>query len=75
MIELGKQDDLKLLCYFKFLESTNAQSYIIQSIGWINLDESIDSSIEQTEIVNDYFNCLIECDDDQASCKRYCKQF
>ena len=39
-----------------------------QLAGWINLDESLDSSIEQTEIVNDYFNCLIECDDDQASC-------
>jgi len=36
VIELGKQDDLKLLCYFKFLESTNAQSYIIQSIGWLD---------------------------------------
>ncbi len=44
-----------------------------QLAGWINLDESLDSSIEQTEMVNDYFNCLIECDDDQASCKRYCK--
>ena len=74
MIELGKQDDLKLLCYFKFLESKmhNRISFN-QLAGWINLDESLDSSIEQTEIVNDYFNCLIECDDDQASCKRYCK--
>jgi len=44
-----------------------------QLAGWINLDESLDSSIEQTEMVNDYFNCLIECDDDQGSCKRYCK--
>ena len=45
-----------------------------QLAGWLNIDESIDSSIEQTEIVNDYFNCLIECDDDQATCKRICRE-
>ena len=25
------------------------------------------------ELVNDYFNCLIECEDDQSSCKTICK--
>ena len=44
-----------------------------QLAGWLHIDESIDSTIEQTEIVNDYFNSLKECDDDQASGKRYCK--
>ena len=74
MIELGKQDDLKLLFISNFwrVQMHNRISFN-QLAGWINLDESLDSSIEQTEIVNDYFNCLIECDDDQASCKRYCK--
>ena len=43
-----------------------------QLAGWINLDESLDSSIEQTEMVNDYYNCLIECDDDKQA-KRYCR--
>ena len=33
-----------------------------------------ENSQEQEELVNDYFNCLIECDDDQASCKRICKE-
>ena len=25
------------------------------------------------ELVNDYFNCLIECEDDHSSCKTICK--
>ena len=25
------------------------------------------------ELVNDNFNCLIECEDDQSSCKTICK--
>jgi len=24
--------------------------------------------------VNDYYACLIECDDDQSTCKRICKE-
>ena len=74
MIELRKQDELKLLCYFKFLENKmhNRISYN-QLASWLNREQSLNSSIEQTDLVNDYFDCLIECDDDQATCKRYCK--
>ena len=25
------------------------------------------------DLVNDYFGCLIECDEDQSTCKRICK--
>ena len=32
------------------------------------------SQSDDTELVNDYFNCLIECEDDQSSCKRICKE-
>ena len=28
---------------------------------------------DDKELVNDYFNCLIECEDDQSSCKTICK--
>ena len=31
------------------------------------------SQSDDTELVNDYFNCLIECEDDQSSCKTICK--
>ena len=27
-----------------------------------------------TELINDYFNCIIECEEDQSSCKRICKE-
>ena len=44
-----------------------------QLVGWNNLEES-DNANEQSDLVNDYFNCLIECEDDQSSCKRVCKE-
>ena len=44
-----------------------------QLAGWLNTEQHLDNSIEQTEMVNDYFDCLIECEDDHASCKRICK--
>ncbi len=44
-----------------------------QLAGWNHLEMS-DNAYEQTDLVNDYFNCLIECEDDQPSCKRICKE-
>ena len=44
-----------------------------QLAGWNDLEMS-DNANMQTELVNDYFNCLIECEDDQSSCKRICKE-
>jgi len=46
-----------------------------QLAGWNNLDKSLDSSVEQTEMVNDYFNCLVECDENDANSKRYCRKY
>ncbi len=49
-----------------------------QLSGWNNLEMSdtaqVSTAYEQTDLVNDYFNCLIECEDDQPSCKRICKE-
>jgi len=44
-----------------------------QLAGWNDLEMS-DHASSTTELVNDYFNCLIECEDDQSSCKRICKE-
>ncbi len=44
-----------------------------QLAGWNELEQSDNASM-QTELVNDYFNCLIECEDEQSSCKRICKE-
>ena len=45
-----------------------------QLASWKHLEKTIDNYIEQTEIINDYYQCLIECDDNQAECKRICKE-
>ena len=29
---------------------------------------------EQDELMDDYFECLIDCEDDQSSCRRVCKE-
>jgi len=44
-----------------------------QLAAWNNLEKTVDEFIDQHEIMNDYFNCLIECDDDQQNCKRICR--
>jgi len=38
-----------------------------------NLFENLESK-KQNEIVNDYFQCIVECDDDQQTCKRICRE-
>ena len=45
-----------------------------QLAGWIKLEKTIDEFTEQNELINDYFNCLIECDENQQSCKRICRE-
>ena len=44
-----------------------------QLAEWNHFEESSDKRNEELDLVNDYFNCLIECDDDQRTCKRICK--
>jgi len=38
-----------------------------------NTNDSIDRPNMQIDLMNDYFNCMIECDDDQQTCKRICR--
>ena len=38
------------------------------------LTHTLDRSMEESDTLNDYYNCLIECDDDQATCKRICRR-
>jgi hypothetical protein len=48
-----------------------------QLAGWrqsvFNLERTLDKCDEQSDVINDYFDCLIECDEDQASCKKICR--
>jgi hypothetical protein len=41
-----------------------------QLASWKEIEMSQEND---RELVNDYFNCLIECEDDQSSCKTICK--
>jgi len=49
-----------------------------QLAGWKQsverLNNTLDISIEESDRLNDYYNCLVECDDDQATCKRICRR-
>ena len=42
-----------------------------QLASWKEIEMSQEND---RELVNDYFNCLIECEDDHSSCKRVCKE-
>jgi hypothetical protein len=39
-----------------------------------HLGETLDEFNEQGNIINDYYQCLIECDENQQVCKRICKE-
>ena len=34
----------------------------------------LDRSMEESDVINDYYDCLIECDDSQATCKKVCRE-
>jgi len=44
-----------------------------QLAEWIHIEANLDRTNEELDLVNDYFDCLIECDDDQSKCKRICR--
>ena len=39
-----------------------------QLVEWKNSTEN------ENDLVNDYYQCLIECDENQQVCKRICKE-
>lgn len=44
-----------------------------QLAEWKNFEQTVNRCNEEIDLVNDYFNCLIECDDNQRNCKSICK--
>jgi hypothetical protein len=44
-----------------------------QLASWNQLEKTIDDFINQEELVNDYYQCLIECNENQTECKRICR--
>ena len=49
-----------------------------QLAGWkqsvLRLERTLDRSMDESDQINDYYDCLTECDEDQASCKRICRR-
>ena len=46
-----------------------------QLAGWKEsfrrLNRTLDRSMEESDVINDYYDCLIECDENQSTCKTY----
>ena len=46
-----------------------------QLAGWNSqTDIPLEVKDDQDAKIDDYYECLIECEDDQSSCKRVCKE-
>lgn len=48
-----------------------------QLAGWkqsvTRLERTLDRTLEEADVLNDYYDCLIECDESQSTCKRICR--
>ncbi len=45
-----------------------------QLTEWRHFEDTIDDLESELQMINDYYECLIECDEDQATCKRICRR-
>ena len=43
-----------------------------QLAGWTQFEKTVDECNEQNDKINDYFDCLIECDENYGVCQRIC---
>ena len=40
---------------------------------WRHFEKTVNELEEELNLINDYYECLIECDDSQSICKRICR--
>jgi hypothetical protein len=45
-----------------------------QLASWKHLENTINQFTEENELINDYYSCLIDCDETQPECKRICRE-
>ncbi len=45
-----------------------------QLAGWKSKVEEVEEETSQESAINDYFQCLTECDDNAVMCRRICKE-
>jgi hypothetical protein len=43
-----------------------------QLAGWQKFEESVNECNDQVDKINEYFDCLIDCDEHHGICKRIC---
>ncbi len=41
---------------------------------WRHFEDTVDELETELDILNDYYECLIECSDTQSHCKRICRE-
>jgi hypothetical protein len=41
---------------------------------WRHFEKTLDRLDYESDMINDYYECLIECNDNQSVCKRICKK-
>ena len=74
MIELGITRCTKHLFNCKFYR-VNVMHNLVSFNQLADFKEiKMSEESYDTELINDYFNCIIECEEDQSSCKRICKE-
>ena len=54
----------------KEIEAHNKPTIVVFN----KIDKYKREEYDETDLINDYYDCLIECDDDQATCKRVCRE-
>ena len=76
--EKEEQDETKLLYYGVQLSLFGGFKIMFvsynQLAGWNSHAKEGLQFNEQEAKINDYYECLIECEDDTSSCKRICKE-
>jgi len=78
VIELGSEKSVLKVDFLLFVNlhvediMHNLVSYN-QLAEWKHFEQAVDKCNDELDLINDYFNCLIECDEDQSTCKRVCR--
>ena len=75
---IGEQDETKRFCYeVQFMEVQMHNLVSQNQLGsWNRFDSSMQTLSEHDadiNLIDDYFECLIECEDLPNSCKSICK--
>ena len=67
-------DVVNSLYYYFHEEENHAFNQLADWTRSLNrLSRTLDTTLEESDQINDYYECLIDCTDNQATCKRVCR--